>query len=207
MLSSGHRGFRLILWMLGGVILVAACIALLGSKLLIADDPLPSHVDALVVLQGSIAAERERIAGAALLLQNGVSDRILVSIPGESYWGQSLRPIASSFIERNYGAAVASKTDFCETGPEVDSTRQEAETVNACIQQRHWNAVAIVTSEYHTRRAGFLWRRAVRHTTTRVWIEAVADPDFQRQWWRTRRSAKIFCLELSKLAWALVAER
>jgi len=204
--SSGHRRFRLILWMLGGVILVVLCMALLGSKLLIADDPVPSHVDAVVVLQGSIGAERARMAGAALLLQNGVSDRILVSIPRESYWGQSVRPIASTFIEKNYGAAVASKTDFCETGPDVDSTRQEAEAVNACIQQRHWSAVAIVTSEYHTRRAGFLWRR-VRHTPTRVWIEAVADPDFQRQWWRSRQSAKIFCLELSKLAWTYVAER
>ena len=205
--SSGHRVFRRILWLLGSVILVGLCMALFGSKLLIADDPPQNHVNTVVVLQGSIGAEKARIAGAVRLLQSGESDRILVSIPRESYWGQSILPIASAFIEKNYGSEVASKTDFCETGQGVDSTRQEAEAVNACIQQRQWNAIAIVTSEYHSRRAGLLWRRVVRQTATKVWIEAVADPDFQRQWWRDRRSAKIFCLELSKLAWTLIAER
>lgn len=205
--SFGHRTFRLILWLLGSLILVVLCLALFGSKVLIAADPPPNHVNAVVVLQGSIEAEKARIAGAVRLLQSGESDRILVSIPRESYWGQSILPIASAFIEKNYGSDVASKTDFCETGQGVDSTRQEAEAVNGCIEQRHWNAVVIVTSEYHTRRAGFLWRRVVRQSATKVWIEAVADPDFQRQWWRNRRSAKIFCMELSKLAWTIMAER
>ncbi|HET9306909.1 MAG TPA: ElyC/SanA/YdcF family protein [Candidatus Sulfotelmatobacter sp.] len=204
---SGHRMLRRTLWVLGSVILIALCVMLFGSRLLIANDPVPNHVDAAVVLQGSIAAETARIAGAVRLLQSGASDRILVSIPHESYWGQSILPAASGFIEKNYGKDVADKTDFCETGPEVDSTRQEAYAVNACIQQRHWNMVAIVTSEYHTRRAGFLWRRAVRHSATQVWIDAVAEPDFQRQWWRGRRSAKIFTMEFLKLAWTLIAER
>ena len=207
MTPSGHRTLRVILWMLAGVILIALCTALFGSGLLIAEAPPPGRVDAAVVLQGSIAAEKVRIGGAVHLLQSGVTDRILVSIPRESYWGQPIAEVASAFIETNYGRDVAAKIDFCETSPEVDSTRQEAESLRGCIQQRHWNSIVVMTSEYHTRRAGFLWRRAMRQTDTQVWIEGVTDPEFQKQWWRGRRSAKTFFLESSKLVWTLIAER
>ena len=198
---------RAILWMFAAAALITLCLALWGSRLLIANDAPPGHVDAAIVLQGSIAAEKVRIAGAVSLLRSGVSDRILLSVPRESYWGQSIPSVARSYIERNYGSDASAKTDFCETGLEVDSTRQEAQTVSACIHERRWQAVAIVTSEYHTRRAGFLWRRAMRQPETRIWIQSVADPEFQRHWWRRRRYAKTFLMELSKLLWTLIAER
>src|SRR5437879_8439016 len=80
------------LWVLGAAAGVI-CLLFWGSNLLVASAQLPPHVDAAVVLQGSITAEKTRIAGALNLLQQGVSDRILVSIPPESYWGQSMPPV------------------------------------------------------------------------------------------------------------------
>jgi uncharacterized SAM-binding protein YcdF (DUF218 family) len=205
--SRAKSFFDSLLWICGAAFSVAICLVLWGSNLLIVDSPSPSHVDAAVVLQGSMVAETARINKSASLLRSGTSDRILISLPRESYWGQSLPPIARNYIERNYGLEVAAKTDFCETGPEVDSTRQEAQAVIACIRQHGWKSVAIVTSEYHTRRAGFIWARMIRSQDVKVWIEGVADPDFQRQWWRGRHSAKTFVMELSKLLWAVTAER
>lgn len=158
---------RFILWILAAAVLIVLCMALWGSRLLMADDPPPGHVDAAIALQGSIAAEKVRIAGAVNLLRSGVADHILLSVPRESYWGQSVPSVARSYLERNYGSDVSAKIDFCETGPDVDSTRQEAQTVSTCIHERRWRAVVIVTSEYHTRRAGFLWRRAMPQPDTR----------------------------------------
>src|SRR5271169_2460659 len=94
-----------------GLCAAAAVIALIllfwGGGLLIASDALPDHADEAVVLQGSMIAEKTRIAGAITLLQQHVVSRVAISIPNESYWGQSLAPVARTYIERIYGADVA----------------------------------------------------------------------------------------------------
>src|SRR5205823_12419538 len=48
------------------------CLLRWGGYLLIATDPLPTHVDAAVVLQGSTSAHIARIGGAVHLLRAGV---------------------------------------------------------------------------------------------------------------------------------------
>jgi hypothetical protein len=187
-----------------GVVIVL-CLLRWGGNLLIASDALPGHVDAAIVLQGSIAAEKARIAGAMELLRKGVADRVLLSVPKESYWGQSVPAVARAFLERNYGSELASRVDFCETTAEVNSTWQEAQALLPCIQERYWQSIAIVTSDYHTRRAGMLWRRMTKHEPkTRVWVEGVPDTEFQTPWWRHRQSAKIWVMESAKLAWAML---
>jgi hypothetical protein len=184
-------------------VVIAICLLRWGGDLLIAGDSTPAHVDAAIVLQGSIAAERVRIGGAIDLLKRGVAERVLISVPKESYWGQSVPPIARAYLERNYGRDLATRIDFCETSGEVNSTAQEAQAIGPCIQQHHWQSVVIVTSNYHTRRAGMIWRRVARHAATiHIWIEGVTDPEFQQPWWRHRQSAKIFVMESAKLVWA-----
>jgi uncharacterized SAM-binding protein YcdF (DUF218 family) len=176
-----------------------------GSVLLIASDPAPRHVDAAVVLQGSIAAEKVRIAGAIDLLRRSVADRILLSVPKESYWGQSIPPVARAYIERTYGSDVAARVDFCETSGAVDSTAQEAQALRPCIAERRWRSVAIVTSNYHTRRAELIWRKTSSdEPRIDIWIDGVPDPEFQHPWWRHRQSAKIFLMESTKLIWTVL---
>jgi uncharacterized SAM-binding protein YcdF (DUF218 family) len=172
---------------------------------LIASDPPPGHVDAAIVLQGSIAAEKARITGAINLLQRGVADRALLSVPKESYWGQSVPPVARAYLERNYGGDLAARIDFCETSGEVNSTVQEVEALSPCIREHHWQSIMIVTSDYHTRRAGMLWRRGIGHDPAiHIWIEGVTDPEFQQPWWRHRQSAKVWVMESSKLVWTML---
>lgn len=195
-------------WILAVAIVIAVCLLRWGGDLLISSDPEPQHVDAAIVLQGSIAAEKVRIAGAINLLQRGIADRALLSVPQESYWGQSIPPAARSYLERTYGRDLAARVDFCETNADVDSTVQEAQALGPCIQEHHWRSVVIVTSDYHTRRAGMLWRRMTRSDPNlHLWIEGVADPEFQQPWWRHRRSAKIWLMETSKLVWSVLGGR
>lgn len=197
--------FRILKWLLAAAVVVILCLLRWGDDLLIASEPVPSHVDAAVVLQGSIVAEGVRIAGAIDLLQRGVADRILLSVPQRSYWGQSIPPIARAYLERNYGSGLASRVDFCETRVDVESTLQEARSVGSCIRDRHWGSIEIVTSNYHTRRAGMLWRRVNRHDPNiHIWIDGVNDPEFQQPWWRHRHSAKIWLLESTKLVWTVL---
>ena len=206
MSSPARRSFRALWRLLAASAAFVLCLLCWGSELLIVNEPAPDHVDAAIVLQGSIVAEKVRIAGAVGLLQRGLSDRVLLSVPKESYWGQSIPPLAHAFIERNYGSDAAARVDFCETGAEVNSTRQEAQAVSSCIQEHHWHAIAIVTSDYHTRRAGILWRRTLkeRNPEVHIWIDSVADPEFQQPWWRHRQSAKVWVMEATKLAWSVL---
>jgi hypothetical protein len=192
---------RVLRWLIA-VAIVILCLLLWGEDLLIASDPQPAHADAAIVLQGSIAAEKVRIAGAIDLLHRGVVDRVLLSVPKESYWGQSIPPVAHSYLERLYGSDVAARVDFCETSGDVNSTAQEAQALSPCIREHHWQSVMIVSSNYHTRRAGMIWRRMTRgDANIHVWIEGVTDPEFQQPWWRHRQSAKVFVMESSKLVW------
>lgn len=177
-----------------------------GDKLLIAPDALPAHVDAAVVLQGSIVGEKARISGAMGLLKQGLAARVLLSLPHESYWGQSMAPVARSYLQRTYGDDLAARIDFCELSAGVDSTAEEAEAEIGCVQEHGWQSIAIVTSEYHTRRSRILWKRTLkRHDAQmKLWIDGVADPAFRTPWWRHRQSAKIWLTESVKLIWTIM---
>ncbi len=203
-----RSNFRLLRWLLAAAIVIAVCLLRWGGDLLISSDPEPQHVEAAIVLQGSITAEKVRIAGAINLLQRGIADRVLLSVPRESYWGQSIPPAARSYLERSYGNDLAARVDFCETSADVDSTAQEAKALSPCIQEHHWRSVVIVTSDYHTRRAGMLWKR-MNHSNPKIhiWVEGVADPEFQQPWWRHRQSAKTWLMETSKLVWSVLGGR
>lgn len=193
-------------WWLAFLVLVVCFVAVLhwGAWLLMASDPLPARVDGAIVLQGSVAGEIARIAGAMDLLQQGRADRMLISVPRESYWGEAVAPSARRYVERKYGLTLASRVEFCELGPGVNSTEQEATALIPCIRDREWKAIAVVTSNYHSRRAGMLWRNVLKKQdpAVRLWIHGVPDPEFNpEQWWRERQSAKTWYMESTKLIW------
>ena len=194
-----------LLWALVAVVLLLASLLLWGGYLLISEDPLSQRVDGAVVLQGSVVGELARVAGAVQVLKQGKTSRILLSVPRESYWGQPIAPIARAYIEKMYGPEVATHIEFCELDG-VDSTEQEAEELARCMVARHWQTAAIVTSDYHTRRTGMVWRKMLRrqHSPLLIRIHGVSDPEFHADgWWRDRRSAKTCFLESAKVVWTL----
>src|SRR5215471_3097166 len=71
------------------VVLIVAAVLYWGGSFLVAATALPAHAQAAVVLQGSIVGEKARLDGALQLAAQGKVDRVLVSVPRESYWGQS----------------------------------------------------------------------------------------------------------------------
>ena len=195
------------LWLAGIFVILVLCFLHWGGYLLVAPVSLPSHVDAAVVLQGSVASERARVAAAMSLLQHGAAGRVAVSIPKNSYWDEPVAPAARQYLEKNYGAELAGKVDFCETAADLNSTEQEARDLSACIQEHRWKAVALVTSNYQGRRADMIWRKTLpkRDPSIHFAVDGVADPEYQpRGWWRQQLYAKIWFTEFTKLLWAVV---
>jgi uncharacterized SAM-binding protein YcdF (DUF218 family) len=82
----------------------------------------------------------------------------------------------------------------------VDNTAQEGNLLKATAQARGWKRLIVVTSKYHTRRAGFAVRRALEGTGTVVIMRAtrydLSDP---AAWWRTRADIRFVGTEWVKL--------
>ena len=87
------------LWLVGIFAVLTVCFFHWAGYLLIAGDSVPEHVDAAVVLQGSISSENARTAAAMALLQRGSANRVAISVPRESYWGEEIPPIARAYLE------------------------------------------------------------------------------------------------------------
>lgn len=192
------------LWLVGILAVLTACFLHWGGFLLVAGDSVPEHVDAAVVLQGSIASENARTAAAMALLERGAANRVAISVPRESYWGAEVPPIARPYLEK-YGAELAGRVDFCSTEPDVTSAQQEAQALSTCIQEHGWKSIALLTSNYQSRRVGMVWRKTLptADRSVRVSVESVSDPDYQpRGWWRQRLYAETWLRESAKLAWA-----
>lgn len=193
------------LWVLGIVVVLIVCFLRWGGYLLVAGGAAPQHVDAAVVLQGSIASENARTAAAMELLQRGAADRVAISVPRESRWGEDIPPIARPYLEKKYGADLAGRVDFCSTELDVTSPQQEAQALGPCIQEHGWKSVALLTSNYESRRVGLVWRKTLQNSngSVAVAVEGLPEPDYQpRGWWRQRLYAETWLRESAKLAWS-----
>jgi uncharacterized SAM-binding protein YcdF (DUF218 family) len=116
----------------------------------------------------------------------------------------SFPDLARTHLEKLYGNEIAGHFDFCVIGPGIDSTEQEAQALMPCIEQRGWHSVIVVTSNFHGRRAGMIWRRTWKgaQPPVHVSIDGVDDPLFRPNgWWRHREYAKTWFFEMTKLIW------
>ena len=193
------------LWLVGIFAVLMVCFLHWGGYLLVVGDSVPEHVDAAVVLQGSIASEKARTAAAMSLLQRGSANRVVISVPRESYWDQEIPPIARPYLEKKYGTELAGRVDFCNTEPDVTSAQQEAKALSTCIQEHGWKNIALLTSNYQSRRVGMIWRKTLPKgdTSVSVSVEGLPDPDYQpRGWWRQRLYLETWARESAKLTWA-----
>jgi hypothetical protein len=193
------------LWLVAILAVLVACFLRWGGFLLVAGDSVPEHVDAAVVLQGSIASENARTAAAMALMQRGTANRVAISVPRESYWGEEIPPIARPYLEKKYGADLAGRVDFCTTDPDLTSAQQEAQALSTCIEEHGWKSIALLTSNYQGRRVEVVWRKTLPKSdrSVNVWVESVPDPVYQpRGWWRQRLYAETWLREFAKLAWA-----
>jgi uncharacterized SAM-binding protein YcdF (DUF218 family) len=84
----------------------------------------------------------------------------------------------------------------------AQNTREEATESAKIIQSRGWKHIVVVTSNYHARRARFIYGRILPSSVS-LRVSGARDSDFDpSRWWETRQGQKLF---LSELAGYLVA--
>jgi len=182
-------------WFLAIAVLIVVCLVTshfwltaLGTFLIKAGDPAPA--DIVVVLAGDYVGNR--ILTAAELVRKGIAPQALVSGPADFY---SLHEsdLSIPFAVR-HGYPESYFVAFPNDGR---STVDEARAVIAELRKRNAHRIDIVTSDYHTRRAGNIYRSQAGDLE----FHMVAAPDryfHAESWWKDREGRKIFVVEWMK---------
>jgi uncharacterized SAM-binding protein YcdF (DUF218 family) len=148
------------------------------------------QADVIVVL-GDDNYAGDRAAHAAELYRLGLAPQIVAS-------GRFLRPYAgiAEMIERDlesHGVPAASIVKFSHRAA---NTREEAESLGVLVTSRGWKRVLLVTSEYHARRARFIFGRVLPPGVT-LRVSAAHDTEFDpSRWWETRLGQKLLLNEV-----------
>jgi uncharacterized SAM-binding protein YcdF (DUF218 family) len=163
-------------------------LAALGRYLVRAEPPVPA--DMIVVLGGDFSGNR--ILAAGDLVRRGFASKALVSGPSGEY-GLHETDLAIPFAVRH----GYSESYFVPLPNDDRSTRDEATDVIAALNKMHAHRIDIVTSDYHTHRAGNIYRAQAPDLE----IHMVAAPDLYFTpggWWKNRDGRKTFLLEWMK---------
>ncbi len=202
--DGGQRGGVLVnLIVLSGIVLFCAVLYLVRHPISrfvaeswIIEDSL-EKADALMVLSGD-NFYGDRATRAAELFREGKAPVVVAS-------GRRLRP--------NAGVAELTEHDLVERGVpkekilrfahDADSTREEAEALAKLARTKKWRKVIVVTSNYHTRRARYIFRR-VFPPDTETRVASARDGEFDpERWWEKRVSTKELMREFAAMAVAV----
>lgn len=160
----------------------------LGAYLVAADSP--ARCDCLFVLAGDFRGQR--VMRAAELFRQGYAGKLFVSGP-EGIYGQTEDELAIG-MARRHGAADLPFIGLPNKGV---STVSEARAVLPRLRSEGCRSVLVVTSNFHTRRAGRILRREWPDLDVRMAAAPSVDYEVDR-WWRERQQQKTFFFEWSK---------
>jgi uncharacterized SAM-binding protein YcdF (DUF218 family) len=150
----------------------------------------PAHADMIVVLAGDFSGNR--ILAAGDLVRRGFAPQALVSGTSGEY-GLHETDLAIPFAVRH----GYPESYFIALPNDARSTRAEADEVLAALNRLHARRVDIVTSNYHTRRAGNIYR--AKAPGLEIHMLAAPDVNFTPDgWWKDREARKTFLLEWMK---------
>ena len=172
--------------------LFVAWFVLAGRLLESTDEPVRS--DAVVVPSGDVLGNR-LVAGARALQQTG-SGRLVVFVQEGGVYNQ--HQVAADFLERE-GVDPAR----VRLVPPGGSTAEEAGAFASLADRCGWGSAIVVTSPYHTRRAGFLFGRALGFPFV-LRVLGNGEPFDPWTWWSDDATTEEVVLEWTKM---LVASR
>jgi uncharacterized SAM-binding protein YcdF (DUF218 family) len=160
--------------------------------------------DALIVL-GDDNFYADRATRAAQLFREGKAPVVVAS-------GRRLRPNAgiAELMEHDLFERGVPKEKIVRFAHDADSTLEEAQALARLTKERKWRSVIVVTSNFHTRRARYIFQH-VFPQDIQVSVAGARDGDFDPEhWWEKRKSIKELTREFAGMAvslWELRGKR
>jgi uncharacterized SAM-binding protein YcdF (DUF218 family) len=168
------------------LVLVALWVVFAGRFLVVVDEP--ARADVVVVPSGDVLGNR-LVAGARTLLETG-SGRLVVFVQEGVY---SEQRAAEDFLDRE-GVAP----EIVRLVPPGSSTAEEAGTFAALAHRCGWRSAIVVTSPFHTRRAGWLFGRALGFPSV-VRVVGSGEAFEAETWWSDDQATEVVLIEWLKL--------
>ncbi len=200
------RWSRRLRWLLPPIALAVLVIVLhplllpLAGGFLDASTP-PHPVDDIMVLGGG-ADTRPFVAAA--LYKAGYAKRILLPAVKQSpKSGAEAGPSETAVMRRVLLLRGVPSEAIVELPGEVDSTEDEARSLKRYLDERSERTVAIVTNDYHTRRARWVFRTELGRPDLSVFAAPTDDFD-ANNWWRSEVGFTLYATEYLKLGRYLV---
>ena len=126
----------------------------------------------------------DRATRAAELYRQNLAPTVVAS-------GVRLRPYAgiSELMTHDLVERGVPKERVVPFPQDADNTREEAEALKTLARQKGWKSVIIVTSNYHTRRARYIFRKEFP-ADIKVAMASARDADFDPSNWYEHRRAR-----------------
>jgi uncharacterized SAM-binding protein YcdF (DUF218 family) len=162
----------------------------LAGQVWVVDEP-AAPSDALLVL-GDDNYAADRAFHAADLYREGVAHVVVAS-------GRMLRQNASvaDLMEHDLESFGVPATSIVKLTHRSENTREEAVEAARLIHARGWKRVLVVTSNYHARRARFIYGKILPSSVS-FRVSGARDSEFDpSRWWETRQGQKLFMTELA----------
>ena len=134
-----------------------------------------------------------RILTAGDLVRQGFAPKALVSGTSGEY-GLHESDLAIPFAVRH----GYPESYFVALPNDARSTAAEADAVLAALRKLHAHRIDIVTSDYHTRRAGNIYRARLRRISKSIWWPLPTCTSRPTAGGRIAKAARLFCLEWMK---------
>jgi uncharacterized SAM-binding protein YcdF (DUF218 family) len=168
----------------------------LAGESWIVEDPL-EHSDAIIILSDD-NFYADRATRASQVFREGMAPLVVAS-------GRRLRPRAgiAELMEHDLIERGVPKDKILRVPHDADNTREEAEVLAQLALQRKWKSVIVVTSNYHTRRARYIFEKVFPPATV-IRVTGARDGDFDPdRWWEKRISIKKLAREMAGMVVAI----
>jgi uncharacterized SAM-binding protein YcdF (DUF218 family) len=179
--------------LLGLVILILVVFSnqiLWGLGSMLVDAGAPQKADAIVVLGGDWAGNR--ILKGAQLLHEGYAPRLLSSGGGRMYGTFECDLAIAYAAAKGYPSDSMIPVHYAAVST-VDESRADVRE----LRKLGVHSVLLVTSEFHTGRAGRIFRREAAGMEVHV-VEAATPGWSGGYWWKQREGQKIWLTEFEK---------
>jgi uncharacterized SAM-binding protein YcdF (DUF218 family) len=161
-----------------------------GRFLVVDEKPLPG--DVIVVLGGETVP---RVAKAVALYKEGYGNKIIMSGGGRL---TSRLAEADLMLMEARDLGVDPAAVLLER--ESESTYENAVYVKQLMLENQFDSMLLVTSNYHTRRAGQIFKKVFAGTGVKILTVSAPDPKFSPgSWWKSAEGQQKALTELANM--------
>jgi uncharacterized SAM-binding protein YcdF (DUF218 family) len=182
----------------GGIAFLERVILLTAAgRWLDVGEPLRKPVDSVFILGGD--ADTRPFAAAALIRSGWARQALITQAPADAH--EPSHPSVLRDVLCRRGVAPEA---ILELPVQVSSTWDEARALREFLELHPGHSVAVVTSDYHTRRARAIFRRQLAGRAVQVHFVSAPTERFKAtNWWHCEQGWKMYIGEYVKMICSL----